>query len=900
MKTKTKFYNFQNEILEKFESELDRGDKKIHIVAPPWSWKTIMWIEMINRLNTKFNWNTIIFVPNITLQYQWKEKIETMFLEQNENIDFFVSTNKEEIKNINILTYQWITWITNELDEIIEEILKKWFNETKEEFVNYGEFINYTEVLKETNSEEYSKNISKFKKKIKTWNTSTLISDKIKSYFEELKKNNIKCIVVDEAHHLTSWWSKVLYFLWEELEKPFIIGLTATPPFDNADFFTLDENYLNLLWEVDYYVPTPAVVKSWRLAPYNDLVYFVNPDQDLENNMKKNDEILNKYILENKEHITNFIFEILKEDYDKLLKNSSSILWNYLRFIHAYSSLDISEFAFDETVFKEVTLEDISKSIWKYLSVNYIKNIEKEYFTEVEEVKSIFYNLWYIWRANNFYKFRTPLEMSLIYSKSKINWVNKIIEIEKNNQKNDLKLAIITDFLEEWENNYLNCKYLLIEVNKQFRELKPILVSWQWIWKINEKEEFEELNIDILEATKIIENWESKIIIWTRWILWEWWDCPKLNTLIDLTWVSAYMSVNQIRWRAIRLDLDNSKKVANIYDIICLWSWYKANIDFERVKRKYENFYWVDSSWLILKWINHIYPEIENHLIDFEKINSNMLKRSWLKTYFYDLWSIWWEYSNKEIFWLNIEISTIKKVLPYVKLWFFEYFKVRSLLKNKEVDLEDLNKNNFYYEIIKRFIKNLIDALTKTLIKFWDLPADFKYRLEESESWNLKVVWIHSDELISKAFINNLKEVFSTVSSQKYVIEINSRTIENNKFIEDKIIFWLPTIFSKNIKYRNSISKRLYNLKLSNFTRKFLLFTMLHILWFYFFRDSFLVLFVTALGIFIYSAFIIYYLILKFSRKDLNFKYLNSEKVNKKEFVWKKPFITWEIEKIWM
>jgi hypothetical protein len=35
MKFKKEFYHFQNDILEKFESEIKRGDKKIHIVAPP-------------------------------------------------------------------------------------------------------------------------------------------------------------------------------------------------------------------------------------------------------------------------------------------------------------------------------------------------------------------------------------------------------------------------------------------------------------------------------------------------------------------------------------------------------------------------------------------------------------------------------------------------------------------------------------------------------------------------------------------------------------------------------------------------------------------------------------------------------------------------------------------------
>ena len=42
MKFNKTLYHFQNDILQKFESEVERGDKKIHIVAPPGSGKTIM------------------------------------------------------------------------------------------------------------------------------------------------------------------------------------------------------------------------------------------------------------------------------------------------------------------------------------------------------------------------------------------------------------------------------------------------------------------------------------------------------------------------------------------------------------------------------------------------------------------------------------------------------------------------------------------------------------------------------------------------------------------------------------------------------------------------------------------------------------------------------------------
>jgi len=120
--------------------------------------------------------------------------------------------------------------------------------------------------LKESNSQEYSDTVGVYKKKLKLDTTEgmleKLLSEKAKTYFLELGVNNIGAIVVDEAHHLTAWWSRVVYHLWEILENPYIIGLTATPPFDNVDFFDLDDSYAKLLGEVDYYIPTPAIIKS--------------------------------------------------------------------------------------------------------------------------------------------------------------------------------------------------------------------------------------------------------------------------------------------------------------------------------------------------------------------------------------------------------------------------------------------------------------------------------------------------------------------------------------------------------------------------------------------------------------------------------------------------------------
>ena len=100
---------------------------------------------MISRLE----WNHLILVPNLTLQYQWKDKIEKFFLEEWEKIENLVSTTTQEIKKINIITYQSLTSSNNNNDLIMDQIINYWFEDIKWEFKHRSEFTNYIEVLKD-------------------------------------------------------------------------------------------------------------------------------------------------------------------------------------------------------------------------------------------------------------------------------------------------------------------------------------------------------------------------------------------------------------------------------------------------------------------------------------------------------------------------------------------------------------------------------------------------------------------------------------------------------------------------------------------------------------------------------------------------------------------------------
>jgi superfamily II DNA or RNA helicase len=589
MKFQKEHYPYQKEILSVFEAEQKKWEKKIHIVAPPGSGKTIIGCEIMCRIGAP----ALILVPNLTLLGQWRDKLEKLFFESGETSDELISTSIDAIKKINILTYQSLAGSDDGADEIQEEIYEAWYQSEKADFTTKGLFLEFLSELKLSDPEEYREWYTKARKKVKnsgdTDTTRKMMKEKIHTYTKALKEYGVKTMIVDEAHHLTSWWSHVLFEIWSDLGEPHIIGLTATPPFEDVDYFELDLSYTKLLGTVDYIVPTPAIVRSGRLAPYSDLLYIVSPGADLDELLKKREVMLESFIEWHKWAIVSSLHEYLKKNYENLKTKSWDMCDKWMRFIYAHKWSDIDMTSYIHGGISDtLSLEDIAKSIGKWASDGFKKSKKSEI---LDEVKSLFFDLGYIWRGANLYRFETPVEKGLIYAKSKIEGVKSILQKEESNLGDSLKCAIITDFLDV-ESDWINCHAIFDAISGSHDHLNPYIVSGQGIWRLENGAKVLAPEESILTVTEKLQKWEIKVVIGTRGILGEGWDCPELNTLIDLTGVSAYMSVNQVHGRAIRLDPKNLEKVANIYDIVCIGEGYQWLRDFERIMKKHAQFYW--------------------------------------------------------------------------------------------------------------------------------------------------------------------------------------------------------------------------------------------------------------------------------------------------------------------
>jgi len=780
MKFNQTFYHYQNEILKTFQKELERWDNKIHIVAPPWSWKTIIGIEIMRELFLKKEWISLILVPNTVLQKQWKDKINKFFIEENEDIEELISFDLDKIKKVNILTYQLISG--------------------------------------QNRKESTKKN--------------KILNKKILKYFNDIKQIWVSSIVLDEAHHLTAWWSKVIFDFYMTLEKPYVVWLTATPPFDDIDYFSLDKNYIDLLWEVDYYIPTPAIIKSGKLAPYNDIIQFVElPENSLEM-LKEKKEKLDNLIKHNIDSLKIFFIKYL-DNYDKKI-NEDKYISHILTFCNIY--LNLKSDKFNLTNFSELEFENIiySLSIW-------LREYKKNNLNIFQDFKAILYEIWYVWKNSKFTKFYSFIDKLEIYNPEKINAVKNILDKENSNLWDNLRCVIITDFFEDID-ELLDCKNILKNL-VEYKNLNPVLVSGQWIFDLD----WEMFNKNILEITEEFNQWKIKLLIWTRWILWEWWDSPKVNTLIDLTGISSFMSVNQVRWRAIRQDLENPKKVSNIYDIVTIDKNNVLHKDFDRLNKKHNQVYWVDDLGLVIKGVNHIYQNLWN-IKNLEEFNKMMLNRSEKRNYFYKLWWIWWDFQNKEQFILQLNVNPLFKFFPQ-KMWIFSNF-YSLFFKYKNIKLNNMWEITYYDKIIKKYIEKFLYSASKILIENKIISKNFSYKIIIESSWKYKIIWWkNSNDFEIKKFIEIVSKMFSPVLNQKYLFYDDFYILENWKRRKIKYAFPLPSQLSWNKSLRKKWDTYFY--------KKF------------FFKKM----------------------------ENSKFIYINN---SRKKYLWYTSFINCEVEKIWI
>ena len=283
----------QQDVAEIARKKLEAGHKRLHIVAPPGSGKTVLglylWAVCVRT-------PALVLSPNSAIQAQWAAR--TDLFRPDSNADFeaefqatgdipFSSISPEAPGLLTSLTYQSVTLpARGSLDTDlaatalwVERLMDQGHADTPEAA---NEWIND---LKQRNSTYFNTRLAGWRKQVREQQAfdgralDALHSSSMETLLR-LKDAGVGLIILDECHHLMGHWGRILAAANEVLDHPVIVGLTATPPDREGQKPDDVRRYDEYFGPIDYEVPVPAVVRDGFLAPYQDLVWFTKPTAD--------------------------------------------------------------------------------------------------------------------------------------------------------------------------------------------------------------------------------------------------------------------------------------------------------------------------------------------------------------------------------------------------------------------------------------------------------------------------------------------------------------------------------------------------------------------------------------------------------------------------------------------
>lgn len=640
------FRKYQNMMLQRVEA--GPGDRRHHLVSPPGSGKTIVGLELIRR----FGRPAVVFAPTTTIQEQWRAKV-AMFLPGGESVDGLVSTDPGRLAAINVFTYQLIS-VPGQANERLKELAEKlWIEELVRDDQTPDEAGAKArlETLRTNNPDDFRREIGRRCVRLRRASLrqggvdpSSVLHPNAVSLIHDLVNAGVGTVVLDECHHLLDYWAIVLRSLIEKIEAPDVVGLTATlpSPEDGNEY----ENYTSLLGDVDFEVPTPAVVKEGDLAPYRDLAVFVPPTTTEVAYLERIQDAFEAAIhsVTSSSAFKHWVSSLLVETHEWEDEADAPVISPVLflaalRYLNSSGSMPSQEIP-SEAV-EEMTLQDWTALLERFALDVLKTSSERSQQDLFKELKRTLRDFGFTLTERGLRASRSPGDLVLSFSANKDRAAIEILAAEADELRDRLRAVVVTDF-ERMSSGVRELEGVLerdagsaqrvfrsIITDERTNQLDPILVTGSVllidadhgqelidlfnkdlqaqgftatcrhretdnpeIWQVVGEGRDWSSSAYVALVTRAFERGITKCLVGTRGILGEGWDALSLNTLIDLTSVTTATSVQQLRGRTIRKDPIWPEKVAHNWDVICVAQGFeRGDIDLRRFRRRHDH-YW--------------------------------------------------------------------------------------------------------------------------------------------------------------------------------------------------------------------------------------------------------------------------------------------------------------------
>lgn len=621
------------------------GAGPLHIVAPPGSGKTLVGLLLAMRRGSR----ALVLAPTTTIRSQWAATARSLASgawgdAAADPCAGAVSEEPGSPADLTVLTYQMLSVLetSNPFDTLAEHA---W----RDELVAGGRDESDAEVwlaeLAESNRDAYHKGLRRRGRRLRRdvvradpSQLAAALHPNARALIDRLVEHGVETVILDECHHLLDHWAIVVHYLAgrvrERGAEPLLVGLTATlPSLEDQEEY---ENYTGLLGEVDYELPTPAVVKEGNLAPYRDLVWFVSPSADELLFLKTHEDRLGSLISEtlgapvgldfmerilcggepaeglNRKGLEIALAEAFKRD--AVLAEAACRVLLEEDPQHPLGPLLGAEARIRATTEQRIRL------LARYALDCILPDAESADLWQ--RTRRTLADFGYLLTDRGIRRGRDPIDSVLATSESKDLAVGQILRLELARDAGErLRAVAILDFAVHGHSaggrgaarrptsdagraGALRC-FDTVVADPSLALLRPVLMTAQHL-RIAARDaealvprlaellgnvgsapiETEPLDdnpeIMVLSApgvgsaavvravSQLVTEGLSRLIVGTRGLLGEGWDCPAVNTLIDLSSVATSSATQQLRGRTLRLDPGWPEKVAHNWTVTTL------------------------------------------------------------------------------------------------------------------------------------------------------------------------------------------------------------------------------------------------------------------------------------------------------------------------------------------
>ncbi|PPB49148.1 hypothetical protein C4K88_10620 [Arthrobacter pityocampae] len=609
----------------------------LHIVAPPGSGKTLLGLLLAARRGTR----ALVLAPTATIRSQWARAADEL-----EGGAGGVSEDPHEPGDLTALTYQMLSVVEGG-NPLTDLAVAEWSRELEaggRTATAAGEWI---ESLRMANPAAFREGVtrrSRTRRRQFAQQDAELLARVLhpnaRALVDRLVEHGVETVILDECHHLLDHWALVVAYLASRIRDaggtPLLIGLTATLP--SVEDTRSHDNYAALLGDVDYEVPTPAVVKEGNLAPYRDHIWFVEPVEE---------ELV--FLREHERRLADLVRDLLAGDdgvaYLAALLQPASDGGDEQRLARAFAA----DFALAESAARMLldlapdhplrallpadvrTPPDTGQSV-RLLARYALDRVlpDPARADQWQRIKGTVADFGYTLTDRGVRRGRDPIDTLLASSAAKDAAVGDILRLELGQPTGHLvRAAVIADFAVHGNKRGTAGRragalrvFDALVGDVTLAALRPVLVTARHL-RIAARDagvlvpalsaaldaDLTPTPVDgspdvldlgtagrgsaavVAALSALLTRGEVRVVVGTRGLLGEGWDCPAVNTLIDLTAVATSSSTQQLRGRTLRLDPAWPQKVAHNWVVTAVIPARVALAsapDLRRMKRKHD------------------------------------------------------------------------------------------------------------------------------------------------------------------------------------------------------------------------------------------------------------------------------------------------------------------------